>query len=109
LKPREGRWIPAACRDGRWCGGTLITGVTKRSLIVGAGALAASLPAVASAQGAAPPVARAPRRTAFTPGEAWLDTAGKPIQAHGGSIIVVDDAYYWYGENKAFTTGKNDI
>lgn len=48
-------------------------------------------------------------RRAFTPGEVWLDTAGKPIQAHGGSVIVVDGVYYWYGENKEFTTGKTEV
>ena len=31
----------------------------------------------------------------FRPGQEWLDTDGKPIQAHGGSIIVVDGTYYW--------------
>ena len=45
----------------------------------------------------------------FQPGRVWLDTAGKPIQAHGGSIIKVGETYYWYGENKEFTTGKTDI
>lgn len=34
------------------------------------------------------------------PGEVWLDTEGNRIQAHGGSIIYVDDTYYLYGENK---------
>lgn len=36
----------------------------------------------------------------FTPGEVWLDTAGKPIQAHGGGVIVRDGVYYWYGEDR---------
>ncbi|WP_165215005.1 family 43 glycosylhydrolase [Schaalia sp. ZJ1691] len=36
----------------------------------------------------------------FQPGQEWLDTNGNLIQAHGGSIIVVDGTYYWYGENK---------
>lgn len=45
----------------------------------------------------------------FYPGQVWLDTDGKRIQAHGGSIIVVDGVYYWYGENKEFTDGKNDV
>lgn len=43
------------------------------------------------------------------PGQVWLDTDGKRIQAHGGSIIVVDDKFYWYGENKEKTTGKDEI
>ena len=38
--------------------------------------------------------------TCFKPGEEWLDTEGKPIQAHGGCIICVNDKFYWYGENK---------
>jgi hypothetical protein len=36
----------------------------------------------------------------FQPGELWLDTKGKPIQAHGGSILFDNGMYYWYGENK---------
>lgn len=43
------------------------------------------------------------------PGKIWLDTEGKRIQAHGGSIIAVDDTFYWYGENKEKTTGENEI
>ena len=35
------------------------------------------------------------------PGQVWLDTDGKPIQAHGFQIIYADGKYYWYGENKA--------
>ena len=46
---------------------------------------------------------------AFYPGREWLDTSGKPIQAHGGSILTVDGIYYWYGENKEKTDGKNGI
>lgn len=47
--------------------------------------------------------------SSFRPGQVWLDTEGKRIQAHGGSIIVVNGTYYWYGENKEKTDGKNDI
>lgn len=36
----------------------------------------------------------------FYPGRVWLDTEGKRIQAHGGSVIFIDGVYYWYGENK---------
>lgn len=43
------------------------------------------------------------------PGKVWLDTDGKRIQAHGGSIITVGDTFYWYGENKEKTTGENNI
>lgn len=45
----------------------------------------------------------------FYPGKLWLDTEGKRIQAHGGSIIAADGKFYWYGENKEFTTGTTAI
>ncbi len=35
---------------------------------------------------------------AFYPGRDWPDTSGKPIQAHGGSILQADDACDRYGE-----------
>ena len=37
----------------------------------------------------------------FHPGKVWLDTSGKPIQAHGGGILLHNDVYYWYGEDKS--------
>ena len=39
------------------------------------------------------------------PGKAWLDTEGKPIQAHGFSVFYdeKEKLYYWYGENKEHT------
>lgn len=46
---------------------------------------------------------------AFYPGRVWMDTEGKRIQAHGGSVIYIEGTYYWYGENKEKTTGKDDI
>lgn len=45
----------------------------------------------------------------FRPGQVWLDSNGKPIQAHGGSVLFHAGIYYWYGENKEFTDGNNDI
>lgn len=45
----------------------------------------------------------------FRPGEVWLDTNGNRIQAHGGSVIFIDGTYYFYGENKEKTDGKNGI
>lgn len=43
----------------------------------------------------------------FKPGKKWLDTNGKPIQAHGFSVFFseADGVYYWYGENKEYTKG----
>lgn len=41
--------------------------------------------------------------TSIRPGQVWLDTQGKRIQAHGFSVFYKDGAYYWYGENKEHT------
>jgi hypothetical protein len=30
----------------------------------------------------------------------WADTAGNPIQAHGGGVLFVDGYYYFFGENR---------
>lgn len=45
------------------------------------------------------------------PGKLWLDTAGKPIQAHGFSVFwnEKEKLWYWYGENKEKTDGKVTI
>lgn len=45
----------------------------------------------------------------FRPGQEWLDTSGKPIQAHGGSVLFEDGIYYWYGENKEHSTPGSGI
>jgi hypothetical protein len=47
----------------------------------------------------------------FRPGEIWLDTAGKPIQAHGGGLLYdqATSLYYWYGENKDADTRDGRI
>ena len=47
--------------------------------------------------------------TSRRPGKVWLDTNGNRIQAHGGSVIYIDGTYYFYGENKEKTDGKNGI
>src|SRR3954470_24434622 len=60
-------------------------------------------------KGAAPLAAKASSYGSFRPGAVWLDTAGKPIRVRGGSIIQIDGAFYWYGENKERTTGKDRI
>lgn len=49
------------------------------------------------------------RYNSFHPGQVWLDTNGKRIHAHGGSILYENGRYYWYGENKEKTTGENGI
>ena len=46
---------------------------------------------------------------AIRPGQVWLDTNGNRIQAHGGSVMYIDGTYYWYGENKEYTTGNTDV
>ena len=44
--------------------------------------------------------------TYFRPGKTWYDTDGKPIHAHGGSILYADGKFWWYGENKEGITGR---
>jgi hypothetical protein len=34
-------------------------------------------------------------------GGLWFDSGDNVLQAHGGSIIKVGNAYYWFGEAKA--------
>jgi len=46
---------------------------------------------------------------AIYPGQPWLDTKGERIQAHGGAVYYENGTYYWYGENKTYTDGKNGI
>ncbi len=48
-------------------------------------------------------------RTAVHPGQVWTDTQGERIQAHGGALLYENGKYYWYGENKEFTTGTSKI
>ena len=47
------------------------------------------------------------RYDCIRPGQVSLDTEGKRIQAHGGSVFYEYGMYYWYGENKEKTDGKN--
>ncbi len=49
------------------------------------------------------------RQDAIYPGQPWLDTKGERIQAHGGAVIYENGVYYWYGENKQHTDGKNGV
>ena len=49
------------------------------------------------------------RYSSFRPGQVWLDTDGKPIHAHAGSIMKLGDTYWWYGENKERTDGTGEI
>ena len=47
--------------------------------------------------------------SSIRPGKFWYDTDGKRIQAHGGSIIFINDTFYWYGENKDGITGTSTV
>ncbi len=47
--------------------------------------------------------------TSIRPGQIWLDTDGKRIQAHGGSLLMADGTCYWYGENKEKTVPGSGI
>ena len=45
----------------------------------------------------------APRRQ----GAVWTDTAGYPINAHGGGMLHHEGVYYWYGEHKVYGAAGN--
>lgn len=47
--------------------------------------------------------------TTIRPGQPWLDTNGKRIQAHGGSILYHKGCFYWYGENKEKSQSEYEI
>src|SRR5260370_37104958 len=49
------------------------------------------------------PVRGAAVQSEGVPGQVWRDTAGNPINAHGGGGPFPDGIYYWYGE---FRRGK---
>ena len=42
-------------------------------------------------------------------GEVWLDTGGKPINAHGAGVMFHEGTYYLYGENKEGRTWLPEI
>jgi hypothetical protein len=42
----------------------------------------------------------AQKSISFLPGKAWPDNNGIHINAHGGGILLFNDAYYWFGEHK---------
>jgi len=46
---------------------------------------------------------------AFWPAQIWKDTSGRPINAHGGGILLRDGVYYWYGELKQGPTYLPDV
>lgn len=45
----------------------------------------------------------------FYPGREWLDTEGKKIEAHGGSVLYENGVYYWYGASKEHADGKSGV
>lgn len=56
------------------------------------------------------PSTNEPEAVSFQPGQVWLDAEGRPIQAHGGGVLLHDGVYYWYGENKTGPTlNKNRV
>jgi hypothetical protein len=67
--------------------------------LAAAGAVAAGMSLIAQNASAA--------QVAITPGTAWNDTQGHPIQAHGGGMIQVGSTYYWFGEDKTGESQAN--
>jgi beta-xylosidase len=46
----------------------------------------------------------------YHPGEVWLDTEGKPIDAHSAGLLLdpVTEVYFWYGEAKPNPNGAKN-
>ncbi|WP_298461411.1 S-layer homology domain-containing protein [uncultured Cellulomonas sp.] len=66
-------------------------------------AIEAAYRAVAVAHAALRPIVT---YDSFRPGEPWLDTDGRVIQAHGGQVVPATDEageriWYWYGEDRS--------
>ncbi len=84
---------------------------TQTRPLLGLLALALAIPP-AQAQKALPfdraPSVTQPQRC-FTPGQVWLDTGGRPINAHGGGMLYYAKTYYWYGENKEGRTWMPEV
>jgi hypothetical protein len=72
---------PRTQATGRWAATALLALMA---------ALAMGAPAAVAAQG----------YTAIPNGETYLDSAGVPIQAHGGFTVKHEGMYYWVGEDK---------
>lgn len=81
--------------------------IDRRTLI--SNACAAGVAASLAMPGEAFAGERPASNLTFKPGAPWLDTTGKQIHLRGSSIIQVGRTFYWYGENKERTTGKDRI
>ncbi len=57
--------------------------------------------------GAQEPAGEAGKPNHFVPGGVWLDSSGKPIQAHSAGILVRGNTYYWYGEDRTLRNQTN--
>lgn len=90
-KRRNTIWNPAAV-VGKKCGKRWFSGILALILTVSGGV--AGNPMKVHADQTSQEV------SSFKTGEAWKDTEGKQIQAHGGQIQKFGDTYYWYGEDK---------
>lgn len=44
----------------------------------------------------------------IVPGAVWLDSRGKPIQAHGGGVLKYGDTWYWFGEDRSRDLPPNE-
>ena len=71
----------------------------------GAGLLITTVVAIVTVLIPAMPAAAA--TVTFTPGAAWNDQNGKPLQMHGLGIIKVGAPWYAFGEDKTGESAAN--
>ena len=83
----------------------------KSKLLLALLALWLATPFLATGQSASLDRRTSPAKASacFLPGEVWLDTSGKPINAHGGGMMYRRGTYYWYGENKEGRTWMPEV
>ena len=49
---------------------------------------------------------RAAELPVIRPGDVWPDDRGQHVQSHGGGILKLGDAYYWFGEDRSATNAR---
>lgn len=84
---------PPASLTARVRLGSLLSRRLWQSLVVALVALAGAVTGATQATAATTAV--------FTPGAAWQDTSGAPLQLHGLGIVKAGSTWYGFGENKS--------
>lgn len=80
---------------------------TARTRLRAAGVVAAAALAAAAAWAGPLAVPAAAASAQFSPGQAWNDTSGAPLQLHGLGIVKSGSTWYGFGEDKTGETSSD--